>query len=102
MLPTLPARSVMRNAIALLLVLLASKLALQLMAVPLAVGVMTLQVAPPSSEPSSTSPAVKAPLSTPVMVCAAVLVMRSVLKVPVSALSATPETLTSEAAVSST
>ena len=76
----------------------------QAMAVPLTLSVMSVQVVPPSTEPYSMSVLERAALRLALMVCAAVLVMKSVLAAPlgaVSALSRTAETVCVGAAVSS-
>ena len=71
----------------------------QLMAVPLAMPVMTLQVLPLSTEPYRMSPTASAALKVPVMVCDAVLVMKSLALVPLSALMSTALTVRSCAGV---
>ena len=70
--------------------------------VPATLAVMSLQVAPLSSEPYTMSPAASGADSVALTVCAAVLVIRSVLLGPVSADSATPLKPTVGAVVSST
>ena len=64
-------------------------------------AVAVCQVVPLSSETLTMSPATIAELSVPVMVYAAVLVMKSVALVPVSAEKATVETAADGAVVSS-
>ncbi len=66
----------------------ASVTPVQLTAVPLTMDVMSVQVAPLSSEPYSTSVPPSAPLSVALTVCAAVCVMPSDALPPVSADSA--------------
>ena len=94
----MPAKSTTLNSTA--LVALFKVTFVQLMAVPLALAVMSVQVLPLSSEPYKMSPGVKAADRVAVMVCAAVLVMRSVLLAPVSALKATALTVSVGATVS--
>ena len=86
LLPVLPARSVTLKTM-LGLVALADRVApVQLIAVPLALLVMSVQVAPPSTEPYRMSPVLRAAESVALMVCAAVEVFRSAVLVPVSVL----------------
>ena len=59
----------------------------QLMAVPLALAVMSIHVLPPLSEPNRVSPDTKAALSVALMVWAALLVMKSMLLPPLAAVS---------------
>ena len=61
----------------------------QEIAVP--IGVTAVQVAPPSTEPYSACPACRVVESVAVMVWVAVLVMKSVVTLPVSALMWMPE-----------
>ena len=60
------------------------------MEVPLTLAVMSVQVAPLSSEPNNTSPGSRLTDSVPVMVWLAVRVLKSPASVPVSALRARP------------
>ena len=84
--PVLPARSVTLKTM-LGLVALADKVApVQLIDVPLAMLVMSVQLTPPSTEPYRMSPVLRAALSVALMVCAAVEVFWSLELVPVSAL----------------
>ena len=98
----LPARSTTLNAM--VLAPLFNVAPFQLMAVLLpalvTLAVMSVHVAPPSTEPNKLSPALKAPDKVALMVCALVWVMRSLLLVPVSALSTAPLTLSVGASVS--
>ena len=94
----MPAKSTTLNSTALAALLKVTPF--QLMAVLVALLVMSSQVVPLSSEPYKMSPALKAPDRVAVMVCAAVLVMRSVLLAPVSALKATALTVSVGALVS--
>ena len=83
------------------MLLLPDKVApVQLMAVPLAMLVIVVQVLPPSTEPYKMSPVLSAALSVALMVCAAVCVVKSVALVPVSALNTTPLTVSVGAVVS--
>ena len=88
--PSLPAASVTLNSIELLPDSVAPS---QLIAVPLALLVTSVQVVPPSTEPYRISPTASGALSVPVMVCAAVLVRKSVALVPVSGLTGQLPTL---------
>ena len=99
LLPVLPARSVTLKT----MLLLPDKVApVQLMALPLAMLVIVVQVLPPSTEPYKMSPVLSAALSVALMVCAAVCVVKSVALVPVSALNTTPLTVSVGAVVSTT
>ena len=90
MLPVFPARSVTLKTI----LLLPDNVApLQLIAVPLTIDVISLQVIPPSTEPKRVSPVDNAADNVALIVCAAVLVIKSLLLVPVSALRLTPLTV---------
>ena len=86
-----------------LMVLLPARVApVQLRLVPLVLAVMSVQVAPPSTEPKSWSPVCNAALRLAVMVWPAVWVMKSLALLPLSLLMRTAETVVSGAVVSST
>ena len=91
----MPARSRTLNSTALAPLFKVTPLQLMAVLLPALVtlAVMSIQVAPLSSEPYKMSPALKAPDKVALMVCAAVLVTRSLLLVPLSALKAAPLTL---------
>ena len=95
----LPARSVTLKTT----LLLPTRVALvQLIAVPLALLVISVQLTPPSTVPYRMSPVLRAALSVALMVCAAVDVPWSLELVPVSALRPTALTVSAGALVSST
>ena len=75
---------------------------LQLMAVPLILSVISIQFAPSSTDPHKISVGNKVVLRVPVMVCEAVLVLKSDADVPVSLLRCMAVTVTNDAVVSST
>ena len=86
--PSLPARSVTFSS----MLLAPERVApVQLTAVPDTEPVTSAQVAPPSTEPRSRSPAASGALSAPVIVCAATFVTKSP-STPVSAEMSSPET----------
>ena len=87
----MPARSVTLNTILLLPV--NNVTPVQLIAVPLAIDVISIQVVPPSNDPYRLSPVDKAPDSVALIVCAAVCVIKSLPLNPVSALRLTPLTV---------
>ena len=97
--PSLPAASATLNT---MLLLPASTAPVQLMTVPLAMLLMSVQIAPLSTEPYRMSPSASAPLSVALIVCAAVRVRKSVLLLPVSALMSTRLTVSVGASRSST
>ena len=76
MLPSFPARSATLNT---MLLLPLSVALFQLMAVPLTLVVMSVQLVPPLTEPYRMSPVAKAADRVALMVWAAVVVLKSVL-----------------------
>lgn len=87
----LPAKSVMRKA---MLLDPESVTPFHEIDVPVTLVVISVQVIPPSTEPSKRSVANKAELKVPVIVCDAVWVLKSLADVPVSALRRKPFTVT--------
>ena len=93
----MPALSITLNTI---LLLPDNVTPLQLIAVPLTIDVISFQFVPPLIDPYKRSPVDNPPDSVPLIVCAAVFVIMSLLLVPVSALRLTPLTVSVGANVS--